>query len=92
MLVEFVHVKTKNFQAIPPVYLFSACFERGEEAHKLVSILVKIFARKLHAFALKELQMQLLDQLQMLDFGLEEWSHVHLNLHGLLDDLKIDER
>ena len=36
--------------------------------------------------------MQLLDQLQMLDFGLKAWSHVHLDLHGLLDDLKIDER
>ena len=92
MLVEFVHVKTKNSQAIPPVYLFSACFERGEEAHKLVGILVKIFTSKLYAFALKELQMQLLDELQMLDLRRKERSHVHLNLHGLLDDLKIDER
>jgi len=58
----------------------------------LVSILVKILGSQLNAFALKELQVQLLDELQMLDFWRKEWSHVHLNLHGLLDDLKIDER
>lgn len=92
MLVEFVHVKAQNSQASPPVLFLSACFERGEEAHELLGILVEIFASKLYAFAIKELQMQLLDQLQMLDFGLKAWSHVHLDLHGLLDDLKIDER
>lgn len=92
MLVEFVHVKTQNSQASSPVLLLSDCFESGEEAHELLGILVKIFRSKLYAFAIKELQMQLLDQLQMLDFGLKAWSHVHLDLHGLLDDLKIDER
>lgn len=36
--------------------------------------------------------MQLLDQLQMLDFRLKAGSQVHLDLHGLLDDLEISER
>lgn len=92
MLVEFVHVKTQNSQAISSVHLLSATFECGEEAHKLCSIVIKIFASKLHTFALKQLQVQLLDQLQMFDFWLQAGSQVHLDLHGLLDDLDISER